>query len=106
MEDVVNGILRAGVIPEAVGEAINLASERETKVIDLANMVNSILDNSNGVEFVERRKWDKISRRRASIEKAKKVLGYEPKTDFKAGLQKTVDWFLENRDKIEKSAGF
>lgn len=106
VEDVVDGILRAGAIPEAVGEAINLASERETKVIDLANMVNSILDNSNGVEFVKRRRWDKISRRRASIEKAKKVLGYEPKTDFKAGLQKTVDWFLENRDRIEASAQF
>ncbi len=56
--------------------------------------------------FVKRRKWDKIIRRRASIEKAKKILGYEPKTGIKEGIKKTVDWFLQNRDQIEASARF
>ena len=80
VEDIVDGTLRASVIPEAVGDAFNLASETETKVIDIASMVNEITGNHNGVEFVTRRDWDKITRRRASIEKARKVLGYEPKT--------------------------
>ncbi len=37
VEDIVEGVLRLGVIPEAVGEAVNLASGTETKIIDLAN---------------------------------------------------------------------
>jgi len=106
VEDIVEGVLRAGVIPEAVGEAFNLASGKETKIICLANMVNRLAGNKGGVKFVEKRDWDKIVRRRASIEKARKTLGYEPKTEIKEGLEKTLNWFLENKENIEASATF
>jgi len=106
VEDIVDGTLRLGVIPEAVGDAFNLASETETKVIDIANMVNEISGNHNGVEFVSKRDWDKITRRRASIEKAKRVLGYEPKMEIKEGIKRTFDWLLQNRERIEESARF
>ncbi len=106
VEDIVDGTLRLGVVPEAVGNAFNLASETETKVIDVANMVNEITGNHSGVEFVARRDWDKITRRRASIEKTKKVLGYEPKMRMREGIKRAYDWVVENRDKIEDSARF
>jgi len=106
IEDIVDGTLLLGVVPEAVGDAFNLASETETKVIEIANMVNEITGNHNGVEFVARRDWDKITRRRASIEKARKVLGYEPRVKMKEGIKRVHDWFTENRDKIEESARF
>jgi len=106
VEDIVEGTLRMGVIEEAVGEAINLASERETKVIDLANWINEMTGNRAGVVFKSRRDWDKAIRRRASIEKARKILGYEPKMDIKTGLKKVHEWFKENWENIEKSAKF
>ena len=106
VEDIVDGTLRLGVIPEAVGDAFNLASETETKVIDIANMVNESTGNHSGVEFVPRRDWDKITRRRASIEKAGRVLGYEPKTKIKDGIGKTFDWIVENRERIQACARF
>ena len=106
VDDIIDGTLRLGVIPEAVGDAFNLASETETKVIDIANIVNEITGNRNRVEFVARRDWDKITHRRASIEKARKVLGYEPKTKMKEGIKRTYSWIVENRDKIEASARF
>ena len=106
VEDIVDGTLRAGVTPEAVGEAFNLASETETKVIEIANMINELTGNHNGVEFIARRDWDKITRRRASIEKARKVLGYEPKMKMKEGIKRACDWIVENREQIETSARF
>ncbi len=106
VEHIVDGTLRLGVIPEAVGDAFNLASETETKVIDLANMVNEITGNASGVEFVARRDWDKITRRRASIEKASRVLGYKPRMKIKEGVKKTYDWIVENRARIEADARF
>jgi len=106
VEDIVDGTLRAGVTPEAVGEAFNLASETETKVIDIANMINELTGNHNGVEFVSRRDWDKITRRRASIEKARKVLGYAPKMKMKEGIKRTYDWIVENREQIGTSVKF
>ena len=104
--DIVDSTLRLGVVPKAVGDAFNLASETETKVIDIANMVNEITGNHNGVKFVARRDWDKITRRRASIEKARKVLGYEPKIEIKEGIKKAFDWIKENHNRIETKLRF
>jgi len=106
VEDIVDGTLRLGVIPEAVGDAFNLASETETKVIDVANMVNELTGNDAGVELVARRDWDKIIRRRASIEKASRVLGYQPRMKIKDGIKRVYDWVMENRDEIERCAKF
>jgi nucleoside-diphosphate-sugar epimerase len=106
VEDVVDGTLRMGVLKGAVGEAINLASGTETRIIDLANWVNEMTGNRAGVIFKPRRDWDKAVRRRASIEKARRILGYEPKTDMKTGLRRVYDWISENRDKIEKCVRF
>jgi nucleoside-diphosphate-sugar epimerase len=103
VEDIVDGTLRIGAVKEAVGEAINLASETETRVIDLANWINKLTGNEDGIVFRPRRDWDKVVKRRASIEKARKILGYEPKTEMKAGLKKTYEWFKENWGNIEMS---
>jgi len=95
-----------GVVKEAVGEAINLASETETRVIDLANWINELAGNDAGITFKPRRDWDKVVKRRASVEKARKLLGYEPKTDMKTGLKKTYEWILESKEKIEECVKF
>ncbi len=106
VEDIVDGTLRLGIVPGAGGNAFNLASGTETKVIDIANIVNEITGNNNGVAFTAQRDWDKINRRRASIEKATNVLGYRPRTEIRQGIQHCFEWVKENYDKIEASAKF
>jgi UDP-glucose 4-epimerase len=39
---------------EAVGEAINLGSGMEHRVIDLANNVNALTGNEAGIKYIER----------------------------------------------------
>lgn len=97
---------RNRVLPEAAGEAFNIASGTETKIIDLAKMINEVTGNENGVRFVKRRTWDRIYKRRASIKKAKRVIGYEPRIETGEGLKSTVDWFLRNTEIIASSARF
>ena len=106
VDDIINGTLRMGVIKEAVGEAINLASGSETKIIDLARMINEITGNKAGIIFKPKRSWDKSIRRRASIEKARRILEYEPKTDINIGLRKVYEWFKENWNNISRSIKF
>ncbi len=106
VEDIVDGTLRLGILDGTVGEAFNLASEKETKITDIANIINEVTGNPGGVSFGERRDWDKITRRRASIEKANKVIGYAPKMQIKDGIKRVCDWIKENRNKIETSAKF
>lgn len=104
--DITAGLLAAGRVPEASGEEFNLASGTETRIIDLAEMINSVTGNSAGISFAGKRKWDTKSRLLASIEKAARILGYEPATGFVEGLDQTIAWFKENWDAIETSARF
>jgi nucleoside-diphosphate-sugar epimerase len=104
--DIVDGLLRAGATESAVGQEFNLASGEETRIIDLAKMINDATENKAGNKFTERRKWDTKSRLLASIDRARQLIGYEPKTNFEVGLKNTINWFKENWDKIEASARF
>jgi len=106
VEDIVDGTLRLGVVPEAIGDAFNLASNKETRIADIASMVNAITGNKSGIEMVARRDWDKITRRRASIDKASKVIGYQPEMNISEGIKKVYEWIIQNRDRIEKDARF
>lgn len=104
--DIVDGLLRAGYLEGAIGNEFNFASGTETRIIDLANMVNKHTGNKAPITFLERRKWDTKPRLLGSYEKATKLIGYEPKTSFEEGLKNTIAWFKENWDDIDKSAGF
>jgi nucleoside-diphosphate-sugar epimerase len=106
VSDIVNGLLAMGALEEAVGEAINLGSGLETKVVDMANMVNELTGNESGIKHVARRNWDVKKRLRSSIDKAKKILDYQPQTEFKRGLEMVHKWFLDNWDLIVKCAEF
>jgi nucleoside-diphosphate-sugar epimerase len=104
--DIVDGLLRSGVMESAVGEEFNLASERETAIRDLAAMINDATGNEAGIKFAPRRKWDTKKRLLASVEKARQLIGYDPNTSFEEGLAHTVQWFRDNWDRIEASASF
>lgn len=104
--DVVDATLRAGVLPAVPGEAINVASGEETRIIDLARIVNEMCGNEAGTRFTETRRWDTKSRRLASIERAATLLGYSPQTSLEDGLRHATKWFRENWDQIEAAARF
>jgi len=104
--DLVDGILRGAYYDEAIGEEFNLASGHETRIIDLAHMVNKLTGNSAGISFTERRRWDTKSRLLASTKKANALMGYKPEMEFEQGLMNTIEWFKENWEKIEEAARF
>lgn len=105
VRDVVNGILRMGVMDAAIGEVMNLASGAETKVKDLATQVVEVTGSTGGITYGEKRDWDKSGRRLASIEKARKLISYEPTMPFREGLESVHRWLQENREKIAQSVG-
>lgn len=104
--DLVDGLLRAGYFEAAIGESFNLASGRETRIIDLANMINEATNNKAGIKLVSSRKWDTKKRLLASVGLAGKLIGYKPSVSFEEGLKRTIEWFHDNGDKIETSAEF
>ena len=106
VSDIVDALLRAGFYEKAVGEEMNIASEKEIEILDLANMINDLTGNNAPLKFTEQRKWDTKSRLLASIDRARELIGYNPKKKFEDGLKTTIQWFKDNWDKIEESAEF
>ena len=104
--DIVNGLLAAGAKEEAIGEALNIGSGTETRVVDMAQEVNRLTGNTLGVIHIQRREWDAKTRLISSIDKAKRLLGYRPRTTFNEGLKHVHEWFVENWEDIERSAEF
>jgi UDP-glucose 4-epimerase len=104
--DTVDGLLRLGVMESAIGQEFNLASGKETQILDLAHMINELTGNKAGICFAQRRKWDTKSRRLASIDKARSLIGYDAKTNFQLGLSHAVQWFQENWEEINAAAKF
>ncbi len=103
VEDIVEGVLRMGVIDAAIGEAINLATGKEVSIKEPAEHVIDITGSKAGIVYAPKRDWDKSTRRRASIEKARKLIGYEPKMEFRQGLENVYKWLKEHEALIEES---
>jgi UDP-glucose 4-epimerase len=104
--DIVDGLLRAGYFEAAVGQEFNLASGKETRIVDLAKMINTQVGNKAGITFTERRKWDTKSRLLASVDRANRLIGYQPNTPFEEGLKNAIAWFKTNWDLIAPAARF
>jgi UDP-glucose 4-epimerase len=104
--DLVDGILKAGCIDKAIGQEMNLASERETSIRTLAETINRMVGNEAGIRTAAKRKWDTKSRLLASVDRARDLLGYEPNTPLERGLESAIAWFKENWEPIKESASF
>lgn len=93
VDDIIQGILLAAEKEDAIGNIFNIGSGKETKLFQLANLINELTNNKAPIQYLPRRNWDNTKNRLANIDFAKKLLGYKPKTNLSDGLKITVDWF-------------
>jgi len=84
--------IQACTAPKAAGEVINIACGERYTLIDLVNMINEILGKNIEPKFEKDRAGD-VKHSLAGIDKAKGLLGYEVRVDFKEGLERTVEYF-------------
>lgn len=77
------------------GEIFNLGTEEENSTATGIETVESILQIKIAIEEHPPRPGDQ-NRTKANIDKAKKILGYDPKTSLLEGLKAQVNWFKEN----------
>ncbi len=78
----------------AAGQVLNIACGERWTLLELLNRLESTLQQDASVVFGERRVGD-VKHSQASIEKARRLLGYAPAVDFEEGIKRTVAWFME-----------
>jgi len=92
VRDQVEGILRLAWVEEAMGEVVNIGSNVETKVIELAKIIIQLTNSESEIVFHPLPK-DDPRRRCPDITKAKNLLNWRPQVSLEEGLRKTIEWF-------------
>ncbi|MCB5259646.1 MAG: SDR family oxidoreductase, partial [Candidatus Cloacimonetes bacterium] len=83
--------IQACTAPKAAGQVINIACGERYTLIDLVNMINEILGKNIEPKFEKDRAGD-VKHSLAGIDKAKDLLNYKVRVDFREGLQRTVEF--------------
>ena len=104
--DLVQGLLKSGYYPDAVGNNFNLAAGQEWKINDVGDLVNKLTGNNSPHVHRNKRKWDTKSRMWASIDKARELIDYQPVVGLTAGVENNITWFNLYWDEIIKSSDF
>ena len=92
IDNVVHGNLLAAHAPTAGGQVMNLAAGGRINLLQLVEKINSILGTSITPIHIPPRVGD-IKHSRASIDKARALLSYEPIVSFDEGLARAIEWY-------------
>ncbi|MGW5051331.1 NAD-dependent epimerase/dehydratase family protein [Actinokineospora sp. NPDC004072] len=96
VDDAVEGTIRAGDHPDAVGQAFNIGSMVETTVGDAVRLIAELTGAAEVVDIDTAThlgaSYEDLSRRVPDNAKAGRVLGWRPTTDLRDGLIKTIEW--------------
>jgi len=79
---------------------INIGSSFEIKIKDLVTIIAE-LTGFKGKIVWDKTKPDGQPRRKLDVSRAKKEFGFVSQVNFKTGLKKTIEWFIENKSKIK-----
>ena len=89
--NVVDGVLRACEAPEASGEVMNIATGSRISLNQLFSAVRDLVGARVEPLYAAARSGD-VRDSQADIQKARRLLGYEPTVSFDEGLKRTVEW--------------
>lgn len=102
VEDMARGLM-ACALKGAAGEVYNLATGRETTILELATIINEYTGNKTPLDLRPARDWDRSGKRFASTEKAARTLEFTSQVEIRDGLRRTVEWTRANYELIKRS---
>lgn len=100
VDDIVQGLILCAEKGK-VGEVYNLASGQETSILELAELINNLSDNSAEIEKKPERDWDRSGKRYGAISKAQSELAFTAAVSMQQGLANTIAWTKENLSLIK-----
>lgn len=104
VKDTVNGFIRTAESKSSIGEVINIGSNFEISMGDLAQRISSLLNKD--IKIVQdssrvRPLKSEVKRLWCDNAKAKRLLGWEPQVSLDEGLKETIEWISENKKMIK-----
>jgi nucleoside-diphosphate-sugar epimerase len=97
IDNVVQANLKAAETTRGIGQVINIANGERVSLNQLLDVLKDLTGRSDVVaDYQERRRGD-VKHSLADIERARTLLGYEPRVDLRTGLTRTIDWWKTSR---------
>jgi UDP-glucuronate 4-epimerase len=96
IDDIIQGTMAALKYNGPMFEVFNLGESDTIQLKDLIAAIEKTLGKKAKINLLPEQPGD-MALTCADISKARKLLGYDPKTNFEDGLPKFVDWFLKSR---------
>jgi UDP-glucuronate 4-epimerase len=94
IDDIIDGTMSALKYGGPLFDVFNLGESETIQLKDLIAAIEKALGKKAKINRLPEQPGD-VPLTCADISKARKFLGYDPKTPFEAGLPKFVEWFLE-----------
>jgi NAD dependent epimerase/dehydratase len=96
--DTCRGLVALARCDQAIGEAVNIGSNREISVADTFTLIRALMNSD--VEFTldeQRMRPEKseVFRLWCDNSRIRALTGFEPAHDLRAGLKATIDWFTQ-----------
>jgi nucleoside-diphosphate-sugar epimerase len=94
VDDIADGIVTALGHPAAVNEDFNVSASEERTVAEIARLIwEACGEDPAELELRHLPSFEvDVQRRWPSVEKARRLLGWEAQIDLRTGLAQTVDW--------------
>ncbi len=109
VKDTANGFIRAAESDMALGEVINLGSNYEISVGDLARKIATLMGKEIHIQGADERirpGKSEVERLWAANQKAKDLLNWQPEFDLESGLKETISWFTRPENMEFYKAGY
>ncbi len=103
IDDIVDGIIKSCnycMNNQEVYEILNIGNSSPTTLKEMINTIGQALGIEPKIKQLPMQPGD-VDRTYADISKAKTLIGYEPKTTFKEGIENFVKWYKENKNLYE-----
>lgn len=101
VKDLAQGFIKVGESSKSVGEVINIGSNFEISIGDLAEKIISLIGREVKIKTDESRirpSGSEVERLWCDNSKAKKLLDWEPSMSLDDGLKETIEWISQNTD--------
>lgn len=101
VKDTANGFIEIANSNKTIGEEINIATQQEISIGELANeLIKQINPNAKIVCDDERLRPDKseVNRLLGSNKKIKELTNWKQKYSFEEGIKETIEWFKDKKN--------
>ena len=101
VKDTANGFITLSEADNVIGEEINIATQHEISIGELANEIISQINPSARIICEDERlrpEKSEVNRLLGSNEKIRRMTSWEPKYTLKQGIEETIAWFKDHME--------